>query len=403
MKKSRFFVLAALSATPAAVLAHGGVVTSYTSTGAAQFQSMVKVSATDPITRVFAQVTDGLKNVLVKSNADIATQMEHRQIDAIKKERAAQAQQEQQPATDACGGQTQAAYAQSVVDISQAIASQYKSGARQRSGNAPSSPEQAMLAENIHSRTYCDSETAPGKACQVQPKRDSVTGESLKAADVKSESLFTGAGEDGRKGNLTYSRDQIDAARQYINHVISASDTPRKPTPGEYGTEEGKKYEGLRQVYMARVSMAQDTMSNILAMRTPIPGSKRILDEIKAGSPAGGVSIIKEREAAVRRYSRAGDLSPLELIDLEVRRRADNPAWYEAINTQSNPAALAREQTFMLALMLKMQYMQYLQGEGVAALSAQQSAEAAKSGMRDKLTQAEAAMVRGVSTSQRGK
>lgn len=398
MKKLHIFVLVTLMATPVLAHAHGGVVYSYAPSGAQQFQSMVKTSATDPITKAFAQVTDGLKNVLVRSNADIATQMEQRQIDAIKKERAAQAMQEQQPATDACGGQTSAAYAKSVVDVSQAIASRYKAGARQRSGNAPATPEQALMAENTHARTYCDSETAPGKTCQVQPKRDSISGEPLKAADVKAESLFAGAGEDGRKGNLTYSQDQVEAARQYINNVIDTSDAPRKPTPSEYSSPEGKKYEGLRQVYMARVSMAQDTMSNILAMRTPVPDSKRILDEIKAGSPVGGADIIAEREAEVRRYSRNGDLSPLELLDLEVRRRVDNPAWYEAINTQANPASLAREQTFMLAMMLKMQYLQYRQGEGLAALNAQQSVEAAKTGMRDKLTQAEAAMLRGTGT-----
>lgn len=391
MKKLHIFVLVTLMATPVLAHAHGGVVYSYAPSGAQQFQSMVKTSATDPITKAFAQVTDGLKNVLVRSNADIATQMEQRQIDAIKKERAAQAMQEQQPATDACGGQTSAAYAKSVVEISQAIKSNYGARARARSGGAPSASEQAVQTNNSHAQAYCDPKTAPGGRCDTAPMRDRTTGKSLASADVAAdESLFS--------GNLTHTPDQIEATSKYIANIIDSGDAPRKPTRDEYGTREGKTYEGLRQIYLARISMAQSALNDIAAMRTAVPGSRRILDEIKAGSPAGGVAYLNAREAELMRYSPNRDISPLELMDIEVRRRADNPAWYEAVNTQMNPAALAKEQTLMLAMLLKMQYMQYRYGEVLAAINSQQSVEAAKAGMRDKLTQAEAAMLRGTGT-----
>lgn len=395
MKKRLLCILIASALPAGEAMANPAIVAGYDAGGSMQFQSMVKSAATTPITQAFAQVTDGLKNVLVRSNADIATQMEQRHVDAIKAQRRAEAMQEQQPATDACGGQTQAAYAQSVIDVSHAIASGYKAGMRQRSGNAPSAPEQAALTNDVHAQAYCDSDTAPGKKCASNPKVDSNSGESLKSADVKAESLFTGAGEDGRKGNLTYSVDQVAGARQYISNVVSASDAPRKPTASEYSTAEGKQYEGLRQVYLARVSMAENAMGDILAMRTPISEARLILSEIKNGSPVGGTDFITERETEIRKYDRNGDPSQLELLDLEVRRRVDNPAWYEAINTQANQMSLLREQTFMLAMMLKMQYANFRQNEVISALNAQQAVEAARANMKPKLDLAEQAMLRG--------
>jgi len=378
------------------VMAAGVAVAGYMPSGAAQFESMITQSATLPITKAFAQITDGLKSALVGSNADIATQMEQRQVDAVKSQKRYENMKNQQPAIDACGGQSMAGYAQSVVDISKSISSAARAKSAAAAGNAPSIPEQQALVDDTHRHTYCNPDTDPQK-CKDGRTEKNEKGELMADADKSSESLFSGAGVSGRAENLTFTPKQLDAAEKYIKNVIDSADTPRKLTSSEYDTAEGKKYEGLRTVYESKMSMSRNVLIDIKSQRTPMESSSKILDAIRDGSPVGGAGYINDRVTRLLGWHPNGDISPLELMDIDIGRRADNPAWYEAINTSADQISLLREQTFMLAMMLKMQYAQMRQHEVTSALSATTSAETTKSNMKPKLDGAEKAISRGAS------
>lgn len=359
----------------------------------------VTAAATTPIgltiTKVFSQVTDGLKSVIVSSNAEIATQTEARNVDAIKATKRYEAQQAQRPAIDGCGAQSQAAYSQSVGDISRALSSGLKAGGRSRAGNAPTAADQATLTDAIHKRDYCDPLTTPG-GCNDVTIQSNARSEPMAAADQKAQSLFSGAGKDGRTPNLTFDPKQLLAGQKFVANVIDSTDSPRKLSPAEYDTPEGKRYEGLRIVNESKMSLSRDTLLDILNERQAVPNSTAVLAAIKDGSPAGGGAYIADREAKVRLHSPSGNISPLELMDIEVGRRVDNPKWYEEVNTNMNSESLLKEQTMMLAMMMKMQYLQLRRGEITTSLAAVQAAEATKANMGGKLQAAENELIRGV-------
>jgi hypothetical protein len=396
MMKRKLILALIVSMFAENAIAEYAIVVGYDGSGAAQFKSMVTDSATTPIIRAFAQITDGFKSALIGSNADIATQMEQRQVDAIKAQKRYENMKNQQPAIDACGGQSMAGYAQSVVDISRSISSAAKARAAAAAGNAPSIPEQQALVDDIHHHTYCNPDTDPEK-CKNGRTEKNEKGEDMMDADKSSESLFSGAGVPGRTEDLTFTPKQLEAAEKYIKNVIDSADTPRKLTPSEYDTAEGKKYEGLRTVYESRMSLARNVLIDIKSQRTPMKDSSEILDAIRDGSPVGGAGYINNRVARLLGWDPDGNISPLELMDIDIRRRVDNPAWYEAINTSADQVSLLREQTFMLAMLLKMQYMQMRQHEVTAALEATSSAESTKANMKPKLDEAEKAINRGAS------
>jgi len=354
-----------------------------------------------PIVNAIGISQQALMSATIDSSAKIADITEQRNLEAWKNQAKYAAQQHQQPAIDGCGGQSQAAFSGSVVDMSRAMSSAMKASLATHANNAPAESEQAFLVADTHRRDYCDKNTDPKHCADSANPNGSAnsTGEPMPGADAKSGSLFTGAGQDGRVGNLTFDAHQMLAASKYIENTIDNSNSPRKLTPAELDAKDGsgKKYEGLRTVYEARMSLTRDTLVDILAQRKPIPGSTAILKAIKAGAPVGGADFITQRERSIKKWSPNGDVSPLELLDIEIGRRVDNTKWYEAINTQADTASLMREQTFMLALMLKMQYQQLRHGDVTASLSAVQSAENIKANMLPKISVAEQNMLRGIS------
>lgn len=392
--------LAALCIPASSVFAWGPgtvVVGAYDTGAAQQFKGFVTEAATIPITKVFAQVTDGLKTALISSNAEIATQMEQRQVNAAKLQEKLKVQKNQQPAVDACGSQSLAAFSGSVLDLQKSIASSYRAGGRTRAGNAPSSGDQQIAGTASHRETYCNKDTDPKKCSDVTPASPG-----REDADVKPESLFDGSGSNGGKvktEDLSFGTTQILDAKAYINQSIDNGDSPRRLSAVEFDTDAGRKYEGLRIAYEARIGMSRGVLSDVLASRTPIQGSSNILKAIKDGSPMGGTDFITEREAKIKanKDNTSGLVSPMELLDIEVERRVSNPAWYESIDTSSDQVSLLREQTMMMALMLKMQYRTFRQNEIAGVVNAIQSAESVKANMRPKLIEAERGIANNIS------
>lgn len=389
--------IAILAALPSAVSAAPAEVTMLFPGALGQIVAAVAT----PIVNAIGISQQALMSATIDSSAKIADITEQRNLEAWKNQAKYAAQQHQQPAIDGCGGQSQAAFSGSVVDMSRAMSSAMKASAAVRAGNAPAASEQSLLVEDTHRRDYCNKDTDPKKCVgSANPNgAPNSTGEPMPGADSKSGSLFTGAGQDGRAGNLTFDNQQITAASQYIANVVDNTNSPRKLTSAEYDAKDGsgKKYEGLRAAYEARISISRDALVDILAQRKPMPGSTAILQAIKAGAPVGGADYIAQRERSIKKWSPNGDVSPLELLDIEIGRRVDNTKWYEAINTQADTASLMREQTFMLALMLKMQYQQLRHGDVTASLNSVQAAESTKLNMLPRISVAEQNILRNTS------
>jgi hypothetical protein len=90
----------------------------------------------------------------------------------------------------------------------------------------------------------------------------------------------------------------------------------------------------------------------------------------------------------------------MEMLTLDVGRRVDNPVWYTTINTTTNTNALLREQTLMMAQLLKIQLMR-LKGEELrTALAGLNVAESTKTVMLPKIQQADTAVASGLASTQ---
>lgn len=398
-----FFAHAAYAEGPVAVMTIGPAMPQYTAAIATPIMSSITAS-TAMLKAAIGQSSDALRAATVGANADIATQVEQRQVNAIKQQKKYEAQQAQQPASDACASQTHAAYAGTVLDISKSIASSSSARMAARVGNAPVAQKQLESVESEHQAVYCDKLTDPTKCANSPNPNGAPNGrtdalaskDTMSGADTRSDALFIGAGSPGRSGNLTFTPAQQRAADAFVMNAVSAGSAPRKLSPAEYNNPDnsGKQYEGLRLTYAARTSIAQDYLTGIAAQRKPMAGSAKVLDDL-AQTTQG--SYVERRRNQLKPFSASGDLSERELLDIEIMRRADNPEWHTFVNGSASPSALVREQTLMMAMSLKMQYQQMKSIEIATALAAIQSAEATKTNLMPQIKQAESSVLRSAS------
>lgn len=262
----------------------------------------------------------------------------------------------------------------------------YSSGSRSRLSKAGTPQDQVKEQTDQHRKSYCDPATDPKKCTDQSGTTASVpvAGGSVKLldADVKSSSMFTGTG-DGKTtfSNLTFTKEQMAAARAFSENTISVGDTPRGLSPAELNKPEGKVYHGLKLAYTARISMSQDVLSDIISFREPIQGSddtlKAMLDSTTSNN--GLSQYIQGRIDAIKKFYEFSTpkVSAIELLDIQVKSRTNNPGWIAFVDT-ALPAQLARESVLMQAASLNLQYMLYRQNEKIMALQAITAAESAK-------------------------
>lgn len=185
----------------------------------------------------------------------------------------------------------------------------------------------------------------------------------LPDADVQAASLFYGAGSKKDERSYTFNAKQIDAAMAYLKNV-NDSISPTRLTAAEARKPAGRAYLALQAGLAASTSMAYFPSELALAERTPLKGTQDVLRLLEESSaiPGGGQAFVK-----------AGDypdgVSRMDLLRLDVARRYENPKWYEGV--VGNVDSIPKEQIFMQALALNMQFRQIEQMERIEVLLGQ--------------------------------
>ncbi len=348
---------------------------------------------------------NGLKDAIT-SLQQIAVQAQANQMKAIATvQNATEVYRNMQSAPDACASISRAAYSQSVKDNAAYQKNVYAHRGQVRLGNQPAPADQARQAQAINFNEYCDPSIDPsgcgGGKVTPATNGNSAAPEQMVGADMQASTLFQGGGAPGHVTNLTFSKttasspNQEGAAQDYINNLMGV-DAPRKISQQEYQTPQGQVYEGLRVAYLARMSLAQQAFTSVLANRMPMPGSAQIVQAMMQSDGGASANYISQRLAKIQQYSPSGDVSPMELLDMEVGRRVDNPDWYTLINTTSDTNALLREQVFMTAQLMKMELMRIKSDELRTALEALAASQEVKQNMKPKLDAAEQAIGQGM-------
>lgn len=203
--------------------------------------------------------------------------------------------------------------------------------------------KRAAMIVNAHGRYFCDGTERPGcTALGVLP-----------GGDVRAESLFSGAKSSPNElDTLTFSKQQIDAARTYINNATVLTSI-RGLTKAEAETRAGTEYLAMSLGAKARNNLANKGMLDALSRRVPVPETKALVDSIIAGNPVAAAYYAKMPTL------KTDGISLLDLMDAEVGRRYRNPKWLEAMAAAS-PEAAAKEAALMQAWQMDMSMKQFL-------------------------------------------
>lgn len=268
--------------------------------------------------------------------------------------------------------------------------------AKRSVAKAPAPKDQLANAVKEHRTDYCDPKTDP-KRCDGNAPTNTYEKDgkrvSMPDGDTDSKSLFDGAGDETKaEGNLTYTKEQSIAAAAYVKNAIDSGDTPRGLSAAEFDTEEGRAYHGLKLAFESRVGLSRNILTDIHSARAPIKGSEGLLDEMVSATSTdfNMREYITNRQNEIKKFgqfkSRA-PVSPMEIIDIQVKSRSDNAAWWKYINNAA-PDQVRKEQAVMMAIGLRMQYMQLRQSEMLSAIQAINAAEATKANMQPRLQSA---------------
>jgi hypothetical protein len=404
--KKALAIFVSLTLVPLGAMAIDAVTDSFMPTALSQMSTTVTTattaSVTTPLSQVIGEAVNGLKTMLISAQqttaANALTAQQARDVNNYATQQAAALQ----PAADACASAATAAYAPAVTQNYQYYKSMAGYRGAYRAGNGAAAPDQKRAVQSNHFNFYCDPNTDPNACNGAKPPQTngSTKNEPMISADQRAGTLFGGAGSPGHVANLTYTQQQQQAAQDYISNAVDGTDAPRKLSAAEYNTQQGQQYEGLRIAYESRLSLSRDAMEYVLASRTPIPGSHQTVNDMVTADGGASASYINARlndpVNGILMYSPSGDVSQMQLLDLEVGRRVDNPDWYKIMNTNSDTNALLRELVFMSALQLKMQYMRLREGEYTASIAAVNAAEAAKANMKERLNSAETSVIQGL-------
>ncbi|MGB9128414.1 MAG: conjugal transfer protein TraW [Thiobacillus sp.] len=208
----------------------------------------------------------------------------------------------------------------------------------------------------IHAK-YCNSADAG-----EYPKMCAGTS-ALPDADVQAASLFYGAGSKKDERSYTFNAKQIDAAMAYLKNV-NDSISPTRLTAAEARKPAGRAYLALQAGLAASTSMAYFPSELALAERTPLKGTQDVLALLEKSSayPAGGRGFVDAND-----YPHG--VSRMDLLRLDVARRYENPKWY--VDVAGNVDSIPKEQIYMQALALNMQFRQIEQMERIEVLLGQ--------------------------------
>lgn len=201
--------------------------------------------------------------------------------------------------------------------------------------NAPAKmPEiDSAVSAKIHSE-YCDktdfNSYGGSKAC---PQISTMPG-----ADKRIDTILYGAGEDGKKPDLTFNQKQIDASYIYIQNSAKRSIAPSL-LKGETDTVAGSQYIGFMNQYQALLSAATDPLEQLLADSMPNDSATEALKEALKSTSA---NVYWKASASPEALS-SGKISSREFEAFEVGRRYANPHYSKDLQEMTTEN-LMREQ-----------------------------------------------------------
>lgn len=198
-------------------------------------------------------------------------------------------------------------------------------------------------------------------------------------ADVRADGLFAPVGADG-KATLTYTPQQVEAAKFYSDLVVNPLPTPALD-PELEKTPQGKAFVTMQLAEQARLSMADYSLSSIRSRYEPNPGMGTRICQ------SWNLLYSKYNESAASNALPTCDLqtdaSMQEVMNFMVNFRM-SPEWSRMI-TASSSESVTREQAVMDAFKIWMDYKNYEQLSRMEGLMAGGLA-AAGDGMRPMLS-----------------
>lgn len=312
-----------------------------------------------------AGVVEGTGKMQIQNAAENAKVINQTTVDTAKNMELYRLGQQYQLPPDPCTAGAIATHAEAMNRAQGAISSSFQpGGSRSRLQNLKSAdayvnapadvgPEaRAASLVAAHSKHFCDVTEAQKyggtRVCQT-------TGE-LPGADTKAETLLSGAkARPGDPDSYTFTARQIEAAQTLI---ANASDPlpVRGLNKAEANTRAGVEYYALALAGKAKMDFSQQALRDALSRRVPVPEGKALVAAITKGNPSAAAYYARLP------HLKTEGISALDLQDAEVARRYRNPQWLVDMSAAS-PAAVAREQAFMLALLLDFQQKQQLSNE----------------------------------------
>ncbi|HET9642050.1 MAG TPA: conjugal transfer protein TraW, partial [Burkholderiaceae bacterium] len=205
----------------------------------------------------------------------------------------------------------------------------------------PVAPEiDASRAAKIHAQ-FCDADDfAAYGGAQACPALSTA----MPGADKRLDTLFTGAGPNGKSPDLTFNQRQLDAALMYVQNGIRRSVAPQL-RKGEADTTAGVQYVGLQTQFQAILSAAADPLEQQIADSAPNPVTRSLLQEALTSPSANAYY----RQVASAQARSTGVMSAREFEAFEVGRRYANAA-YQSDLQEMNDTNLTRELIRVTAL-----------------------------------------------------
>lgn len=227
---------------------------------------------------------------------------------------------------------------------------------RQAAARNLNTPNAAAAVQEIyqqHTDKYCSPQDVSLGRCQKPAAPE------LQNADVRADLMLN---------RTSLSQEQITASRALIANLANPIPTQMLPRGWER-TQQGQQFVAGQLVEQARMSLADDSLHYMLAMRTPVKG-------------LGAATMMNKP-----------DVSKLDLLEAQVNGRFFEPRWQAQIQTFGTENLL-REQAKMKALELWMLEEQFRQGERMEAMMATQLAMDVKRDSEARLAQARATAAR---------
>lgn len=187
-------------------------------------------------------------------------------------------------------------------------------------------PADAARAAQVHAQ-FCDTDDyasyGGARTCPSVSSR-------MPGADKRFDTILTGAGPDGKRPDLTFSQEQSDAARMYVQNAVRRS-VGTQLRKAEADTQAGAQYLGLMTQYSAIVSASADPMEQMIADSQPNPATKPLLLEALTSSSAKAYYNLMASPKA----KSTGMMSLREFEVFEVGRRYANTDYQSDLQAMS--------------------------------------------------------------------